>query len=113
MAEAVPRQGGEEKTNLEVLEESLLNFWKKNENRQIIRGFHTEIVIEPRVFMNGELNPEIAALLAEKIVMRLLSEKSPSAKVNISREAITVTDKNGNPIVEIRDPKIIASILKP
>ncbi|MCX5750357.1 MAG: hypothetical protein NT099_01600 [Candidatus Saganbacteria bacterium] len=102
----------EEKTNLEVLEESLINFWKKNESRKIIRGFHTEIVIEPRVFMHGELNPDIAALLAEKIVTRLLSEENPSAKVNISREVITVTDKKGNPIVEIRDPKIISSILK-
>ena len=103
--------GNKEKTELDLLEESLMAFWKRNKKRRIIKGFHTEIEIEPRVFMRGNLNPEIAATLSEQILLQLLSNKEEAKRVTISNDLITINDEAGNPIIEIKDPKIIRGIL--
>ena len=51
------------KDSVDTLEDAVKNFWFKYGKTPVIKGYHTEVIIEPRFFVGGYLNPQIAKLI--------------------------------------------------
>lgn len=93
--------------SISKLEEALRKFWADYGNNNPIKGVHTEIVIEPKYFMNGKLNPEVADLMLSVYLSHSTIEDVKKGRITISQGAMLVKDKFGKPVAEIRNQSMI------
>ena len=90
------------KTYLERLELELKKVWKEYGRRSPIKGAHTEIEVEPKVFLGDTINPEIADILASIYLSKTTIEDINNGNLELRDEAIVIKDKNKKPIAIIR-----------
>ena len=90
------------KTYLEKLESELKKVWREYGSRGPIKGAHTEIEIEPKVFLGDAINPEIADILASVYLSKTTIEDIENGNLELRDEAIVIKDKNKRPIAIIR-----------
>ena len=96
------------KSQLEKLEDELKKVWKKYSGSNPIKGAHTEIEINPRVFIGDELNAQIAEVLASVYLSKTTIEDVEEGNVEIRDEAIVLKDKKTKkPIAIIRSQRAI------
>jgi len=96
------------KSYLEQLEDELKGVWKNYNGGDPIKGAHTEIEIEPKVFIGDSLNAEIADVLAYVYISNTTIEDVNNGNVEITDEAIVLKDKQTKkPIAIIRNQKSI------
>lgn len=96
------------KNYLEQLEDELKKVWKSYSNNEPIKGIHTEIEIEPKIFLGDSLNAEIAEILAQVYLSNTTIEDVEKGNIEIRDEAIVLKDKKTDkPIAIIRSQKII------
>jgi hypothetical protein len=89
------------------LEEALRKFWKDYGRANTIKGAHTEIVIEPKFFLNGKLNPEIGDLLISVYLSQTTINDVEKGKITLRDGALFINDKYGKPIAEVRNQSMI------
>lgn len=89
------------------LENALRKFWKDYGRSNTVKGIHTEVVIEPKFFLNGKLNPEVADLLLSVYLSHTTIEDVKKGKITVQNGAMTVKDKFGKPIAVIRNVSMI------
>ncbi len=89
------------------LEEALKKFWADYGRSNTVNGIHTEIVIEPKFFLNGKLNPEVEDLLISVYLSHTTLEDVKKGKVTLRNGVMTIKDKLGKPIAEIRKLSMI------
>lgn len=89
------------------LEEALRKFWLDYGKTNTIKGAHTEIVVEPKFFMNGKLNPEIEDLLLSVYLSSTTVEDLKKERVTIKEGVLYIKDKFGNPVAEVRNQTMI------
>jgi hypothetical protein len=89
------------------LEEALKKFWKDYGRSNVINGTHTEIVIEPKFFLNGKLNPELEDLLISVYLSQTTLDDVKRGKIMLQDGALTIKDKFGKPVAEIRKQTMI------
>jgi len=98
----------EEKSCLEKVEEGLSQFWREYGRSSLIKGLHTEITIEPRFFINGILNTEIAELLVEVYLSKVPRADLESGKVTVDEGGLSIKDESGNLVAKVSNPRIIS-----
>jgi hypothetical protein len=89
------------------LEEALRKFWMDYGRAVPIKGTHTEILIEPRFFLNGEINPEVADLLISVFLSQTTREDVRRGRVTVRKGVITIKDKYGQPMAEVCNQQTI------
>lgn len=99
------------KTPLEQAEEALHKFWLEKSKAPIIKAKHTELFVEPKVFVGGELNPEIGKLVIQEYLSRVRVEDIAKGSIVISSDLIKINDENGKLIAEVRSKRIINSMI--
>ena len=100
------------KSYLEKLESELKRTWKSYAGKGPIKGAHTEIEIEPKVFFGESLNPEIAEVLASVYLSQTTIEDLENGTIEIRDEAVVLKDKKTKkPIAIIRSKKTIHSLM--
>jgi hypothetical protein len=97
----------EEKSYLEKVEEGLQKFWIDYGRSKVIKGAHTEIQIDPKFFIQGELNPEVADLLISVYLSQTTHVDLQEGRVTIQENVLKINDRNGKPIAEITNKRII------
>ncbi len=101
----------EHRSALEIAEEHLKQFWREKSQATIIKAKHTEILVEPKVFMHGHINPEIGKLLIKEYLCNLSPDDIAKGKVIITADRIVIRDDNGEPIAEVKSRKLINSMI--
>jgi hypothetical protein len=101
----------EQKTAFELAEDALRKFWREKSKTTIIKAKHTEIVVEPKIFMGGHINPEVGKLLIKEYLSNLSPEDIAKGRVVITADMIMITDDNGELIAEVRSKKLINSMI--
>lgn len=96
-----------DKSNLEKLEEALKELWRKQGDASIIAAKHTEFVVEPKIFVGDNLNPEILKLLVLNYLKTISHQDSGCGQVESFPDKIMIKSQSGKPMVIVRDKKII------
>jgi hypothetical protein len=96
-----------EKSSVEKLEDGLKKFWKDYGYSRPIRGIHTEVVIEPKFFMGGQLNPQLADLLVSVYLSQTTKDDLRNGRVTVQKGVLLIKDKSGKLIAEVRNQKMI------
>ncbi len=99
------------KTALEQAEEQLKKFWLEKSHAPIIKAKHTEIFVEPRVFVGGEINPEIMKLVVSEYLSKVSVEDIGKGRVIITSDLIKIKDDDGTLLAEVRGKRIIDSMI--
>lgn len=97
----------QERNPVEKLEEGLQKFWREYGYSRPIRGIHTEVVIEPKFFMGGQLNPQLADLLVSVYLSQTTKEDLRNGRVTIQKGVMMIKDKKGKLVAEVRNQKMI------
>lgn len=100
-----------EKSALEKLEELLKDFWRKSGQASVISARHTEFTVEPKVFMGDKLNPEVLKLLVINYLAQSARQDSGVGNIEVSPEKLVIKSAKGNPVVIVRDQKLIHQYL--
>ena len=101
----------QEKSALELVEDSLKGYWRKRGNPHIIVGRHSEFVVEPRMFMGKKLNPEIERLLIKNYLASAAAGDSGMGKVVVKSNKLLIKDQHGKTVVTVSDRKLIKEYL--
>ena len=101
----------ENKTALEKAEEALRGFWLEKSNAPIIKAKHSEIFVEPKVFVGGSINPEVGKLLVKEYLSKVSIEDIARGRVIISSDLIKIKDEEGRLVAEVRNKKIINGMI--
>ena len=99
------------KTALELAEEALRKFWLEKSKAPIIKAKHTELFVEPKIFVAGELNPEIGKLLVAEYLSKITVQDIAKGSVVITSDLIKIKDESGKLIAEVRSKKLINSMI--
>jgi hypothetical protein len=103
----------EEKSALEKIEELLKDIWKQSGNAQVIAARHTEFVVEPKVFIGDELNPDILKLLVINYLVQSTKQDSGIGEnIEVAPEKLVIKTPKGKPLVVVRDRKLIQQYLE-
>ena len=86
---------------LEKIEETLKWFWRKNSDTKMMKAKNAEFIVEPKVFIGGEINPQIARLIVKRYLERVTPEDIINRKIVITEEKIIINDDEGNKILEV------------
>ncbi len=97
----------ENKTALEKIEEALKWFWRKESGAKMMKAKNAEFIVEPKMFIGGEINPEIAQLIIKRYLARVTTEDIINRKVVIAEDKIIINDDNGNKLLEVKSKSII------
>jgi len=100
-----------EKSSLEKLEELFKEFWRERGNSSIIAAKHTEFMVEPKVFIGDQLNPEILKLLVINYLAQSSKQDSGIGNIEATPEKLVIKSPKGKPLVIVRDQKIIQQYL--
>jgi hypothetical protein len=92
---------------LEKLEDLIKSVWKRSGSASVIAAKHTEFVIEPKVFLNEKINPEVLKCL----VANYLADETITKNIEIKGSSLIIKSPKGKPLVEVSDPKIIQQYL--
>jgi hypothetical protein len=103
----------EEKSALEKLEDLLKDIWRESGSASIIAAKHTEFIVEPKVFIDDKLNPEILKLLVINYLAQCSKQDSGIGNIDATPEKLTIKSPKGKPLVVVRDKKIIQQYLAP
>jgi hypothetical protein len=96
----------------ENLENLLKNYWRKKGNPSIIAAKHTEFVVEPKVFIGDQLNPEILKILVVNYLAQTARQDSGlGGNVEVTPDKLVIKSPKGKPLVIVRDQKIIQQYL--
>ena len=98
------------KSYLELLEDELKKMWNTHNNNGPIRGAHTEIEIEPKIFLGEELSPEMAKLLAAAYLSKTTIDDVNRGKLEITDHALVIKDQDKKPVAIIRSQIIIQKV---
>ncbi|NQU18462.1 MAG: hypothetical protein HQ564_10430 [Candidatus Saganbacteria bacterium] len=99
------------KTYLDVLESAVKKLWRKYKKPAIIKALHTEVIIEPQPFVQGELNPQISELLIGLYLHKVKTNHIKDGHVEIKDGFLQIIDSRGKLIAETASPKIIREYL--
>lgn len=103
----------EEKSALEKIEELLKDIWKQSGNAHVIAARHTEFVVEPKVFIGDELNPDILKLLVINYLVQSTKQDSGIGEnIEVAPEKLVIKTSKGKPLVVVRDRKLIQQYLE-
>lgn len=97
--------------SLQKLEELLKDFWRKQGKASIIAAKHTEFMVEPKIFMGDQLNPEILKLLVINYLAYASKQDSGIGNIEAGPEKIVIKTKSGKPLLIVRDKNIIQGYL--
>jgi len=100
-----------EKSALEKIEEKLKEYWRKDGNASVIAAKHTEFMVEPKVFIGDQLNPEILKLLVINYLAQSSKQDSGIGNIDATPEKLVIKSPKGKPLVIVRDQKIIQQYL--
>jgi len=100
-----------EKTAIEQMEETLLDFWRDYGRARPIKAMHTEIEIKPRVFLGSEVNPEIMKLLVIVFLSQAKIEDILSGRIAVASEKVIINDDSGKKLVEVTNPGLITGMI--
>lgn len=92
---------------LKKIEAALSKFWMDYGRTIQIKGAHTEILIEPKFFISGQLNPEAAELLVSVFLSQITPEDLSHGKVVVEGGTLKINDKYGQCVAEVYNPRII------
>jgi len=99
------------KTAFEEIEESLRKLWLEKGKAPIIKAKHTELFVEPKVFIGGEVNPEIGKLIVKEYLSKISINEIAKGKVVITSDLIKIKGDDGKLLAEVRGKKIIDSMI--
>ena len=97
--------------SFDKLEQELKNIWVDYGNSSPVKGMHTEVSIEPQVFIGNKLNNEIADILVQLCLSRLGPQDLKDGKVVLDENVMTLYSDEGKPLVEIRSKKTIREFI--
>ncbi|HTY13762.1 MAG TPA: hypothetical protein VMD02_06205 [Candidatus Omnitrophota bacterium] len=89
------------------LEAALKKFWNDYGRTNTVNALHTEIVIEPKFFLNGKLNPEVEDLLISVYLSHTTIDDVKKGKISLRDGVLTVKDQRGKPVAEVRKVSMI------
>lgn len=94
------------------LEELLKNFWRKSGNASIIAAKHTEFVVEPKVFIGDQLNPEILKMLVVNYLAQSARQDSGlGGNIEITPDKLVIKSAEGKTLAIVRDRNLIQQYL--
>ena len=94
-------------TAIKNVEEGLQLFWQDHGRSNKISGKHAQIVVEPKVIMNGKINPEIIDLMVSVYLSQFNINDVKKGRIVIDNGVMTIKDPFGTPIAEVRNQSII------
>ncbi|MFH1826434.1 MAG: hypothetical protein ABH823_04000 [bacterium] len=100
-----------EKSALEKMEDMLKDFWRKNGQPKIIAAKHSEFIIEPKVFMGDQVNPDVLKLLIINYLANTSKQDSGAGNIDVNPEKLVIKTPKGKPLVIVRDKQIIQEYL--
>ena len=100
-----------EKDHISLLERALKKLWRKYNPAPVIKAKHTEISVEPRPFIGGKLNPQIADFILRLYLQKVKVNPNFNGEIEVRDGILKVKDKNGRLIAETTSPKIIREYL--
>lgn len=98
-------------SSFDKLEQELKNIWVEYGHSSPVKGVHTEVTIEPQVFVGNKLNNEIADILVQLYLSRLGPQDLKDGRVEIDEDVMTLYSDEGKPLVEIRSKKTIREFI--
>jgi len=101
----------QEKTALQKVEDTLKRFWMGQKKSRLINARHTEVLVEPKVFIGGSLNPEISKLLIQEYLGKISAEDIAKGRVIITSDLIRIFNNDGTLVAEVRGKRIIDSMI--
>lgn len=101
----------QEKTALQKVEAILKRFWMDKKKSRLIKARHTEVLVEPRVFVGGHVNPEISKLLIQEYLAKITVEDIARGGVIITSDRIMIYDDSRKLTAEVGGKKIIDSMI--
>lgn len=101
-----------EKSGKERLEEKLKELWRRSGKASVIAARHTEFVVEPLVFIGGELNEEILKVLVINYLANASRQDSGIGQnIEIKNDQLIIKNHQGRPVVCVRDRNLITQYL--
>lgn len=98
-------------SEFEKLEKELKDIWVEYGNSTPVKGLHTQITVEPQVFIGKHLNNEIADLLAQIYLSKLGPQDVKDGKVTLKEDVLTINSGDGKPLVEVRSQTTIRQFI--
>lgn len=92
---------------LKKIEGALSKFWMDYGRTIQVKGAHTEVLIEPKFFISGQLNPEAAELLVSVYLSEIKPEDLSRGKVAVEKGVLKINDKYGQCVAEVHSPRIL------
>lgn len=96
---------------LERLEKKLKELWRQSGSASVIAAKHTEFVVEPKVFLGDQMNPEILKLLVINYLIQSSSQDSGIGNIVASPDKLVIKDNKGKEVVVVHDKNIIRQYL--
>jgi len=94
-------------TAIKNVEEGLRLFWQDYGHSNKISGKHAQIVVEPKLIINGKLNQEIIDLMVSVYLSQFNIDDVKKGKIVIDNGVLIIKDAFGTPIAEVRNQSII------
>jgi len=100
-----------EKLRKEKIKRIIESFWEENGTAQVVTGKHSEFIIEPKIFLGNEVNPEVAKLIIKTYLAEVIKNDSGQGRVIATPEKLIIKDSKGNIAAIVRDKSIIEEYL--
>ena len=98
-------------THQDIIEKALSAFWQDYGQGNPIKARHTEVKIQPKLFIGGKLNPQVAQKIVEVYLAQVTMEEIMNGKIVISEDAVQIKDESGKVKVEVKDKKFIKKMI--
>jgi hypothetical protein len=89
------------------LEKALHKLWEDYGRTNSIIGAQAEIKIEPKLFLNGKLNPEVEDLILSVYLSHLTKEDIKNGRVAYKDGVLKLKDRMGNLIADVRNQHMV------
>jgi len=90
---------------------TLQRFASDHMKKQVIKGAHTEIVVEPRCYVGGKVNPQVAELLVSAYLRKCSKQDLENGRITVEDGLLIIRDTHGNPVARVRKQKIIQEFM--
>jgi hypothetical protein len=92
--------------------ERVKRFWRKNGQNNIIAAKHTEFMVEPKILIGDQLNPQVLKLLVTHYLAQVATRQdSGVGNIQVTPDKLVIKNDKGEPLVIVRDKKVIEQYL--
>ena len=93
-----------------IAEKALEKFWKKYGRTLFVKARHTDLTVQPKMLVDGEVNSEVMRRIIEAYLAKITPERLMH-EVEFIGDTLIIKDNRGKQLVEVTSRRLIDGML--